>query len=138
MSRKRGSRRLAKKTRKATRKRKTVARKRPARKKPGNKRTLAKRKPRLTTVTGGEWAMPRKLADTDQQIERLRHHVSEQCVSIASSIDTIPPEMVPAEMRERWLREFAPGGGGIGSSNRALRRWADARGELIVAGVYAI
>lgn len=105
MSRKRGSRRPAKKTRKATRKRKTVARKRPARK-PANKRTLAKRKPRLTTATGGEWAMPPKLADTDQQIERLRHHVSEQCVSIASSIDTIPPEMVPAEMRERWLREL--------------------------------
>ena len=106
MSRKRGSRRPAKETRKATRKRKTVARKRPARKKPANKRTLAKRKPRLTTATGGEWAMPPKLADTDQQIERLRHHVSEQCVSIASSIDTIPPEMVPAEMRERWLREL--------------------------------
>jgi hypothetical protein len=32
--------------------------------------------------------------------------VSEQCVSIASSIDTIPPEMIPAEMSERWLREL--------------------------------
>jgi hypothetical protein len=31
---------------------------------------------------------------------------SERCVSIASSIDTIPPEMVPHEMRERWLREL--------------------------------
>ena len=51
-------------------------------------------------------AVPRKLADTDGQIQALRHHVSEQCVSIASSIDTIPPEMVPHEMRERWLREL--------------------------------
>ena len=50
--------------------------------------------------------MPRKFADTDQQIETLRHHVSEECVSIASSIDTIPPEMIPAELRDRWLREL--------------------------------
>jgi hypothetical protein len=48
--------------------------------------------------------MPRKLADTDVQIQALRQHVSEQCVSIASSVDTIPPSMVPPEMRERWLR----------------------------------
>jgi hypothetical protein len=48
--------------------------------------------------------MPRKLADTDQQIETFRHHVSEKCVSIASSIDTIPPGTIPAEMRGRWLR----------------------------------
>jgi len=51
-------------------------------------------------------ALPRKLADTDGQIQALRQHVSEQCVSIASSIDTIPPEMVPPEMRERWLHEL--------------------------------
>lgn len=50
--------------------------------------------------------VPRKLADTDEQIQALRHHISERCVSIASSIDTIPPEMVPHEMRERWLREL--------------------------------
>jgi hypothetical protein len=50
--------------------------------------------------------VPRKLADTDAQIRGLRHHVSEQCVSIASSIDTIPPELVPPAMRERWLREL--------------------------------
>jgi hypothetical protein len=50
--------------------------------------------------------MPRKLADTDVQIQALRQHVSEQCVSIASSIDTIPPALVPPEMRERWLREL--------------------------------
>jgi hypothetical protein len=50
--------------------------------------------------------LPRKLADTDGQIQALRHHVSEQCVSIASSIDTIPPEMIPPEMRDRWLREL--------------------------------
>jgi hypothetical protein len=111
MARKRASRRPARKTRKATGKRKTVATKKPAkrnpaRKKPANKRKLAKKKPRLTRATGDERAMPRKLADTDQQIETLRHHLSEQCVSIASSIDTIPPEMIPAEMRDRWLREL--------------------------------
>ena len=50
--------------------------------------------------------VPRKLADTDGQIQALRHNISERCVSIASSIDTIPPEMVPHEMRERWLREL--------------------------------
>ncbi len=79
---------------------KKLARKRPARKKP------AKRRPRPRRATGGEWAVPRKFADTDQQIETLRHHVSEQCVSIASSIDTIPPEMIPVEMRDRWLHEL--------------------------------
>ena len=79
---------------------KKLARKRPAKKKP------AKRRPRPTRATGGEWAVPRKFADTDQQIETLRHHVSEQCVSIASSIDTIPPEMIPVEMRDRWLHEL--------------------------------
>src|SRR6266851_2009144 len=76
-----------------------------AKKKPA-KRRLARRKPRPTRVTGGEWAVPRKFADTDHQIETLRHHVSAQCVSIASSIDTIPPEMIPVEMRDRWLREL--------------------------------
>jgi hypothetical protein len=49
---------------------------------------------------------PRKLADTEAQIEALRRHVSEQCVSIASSIDTTPSEMVPPEMRERWLHDL--------------------------------
>ena len=34
------------------------------------------------------------------------HNISTQCVSIASSIDTTPPEMIPHEMRERWLREL--------------------------------
>ncbi len=94
--------------RKFTRKklaRKRLARKRPAKKKPA-KRRLARRKPRPTRATGGEWAVPRKFADTDHQIETLRHHVSAQCVSIASSIDTIPPEMIPIEMRDRWLHEL--------------------------------
>ena len=85
--------------------RKKLARKRPAKKKPA-KRRLARRKPRPTRATGGEWAVPRKFADTDHQIETLRHHVSAQCVSIASSIDTIPPEMIAVEMRDRWLREL--------------------------------
>jgi hypothetical protein len=110
MARKRASRRPGKKTRKASGQRKTVAKKkpakrRPARKKPANKkRKLAQREPRLTRAPGGERAMPRKLADTDQQIETFRHHVSEECVSIASSIDTIPPGTIPAETRDRWLR----------------------------------
>jgi hypothetical protein len=48
----------------------------------------------------------RKLAETDAQILALHHHVLTQCVAITSSIDTIPPEMVLPEMRERWLREL--------------------------------
>jgi hypothetical protein len=59
-------------------------------------------------------AVPRKLADTDGQIQALRHHVSEQCVSIASSIDTIPPEMIPQEMRERWFGELRQAIGALG------------------------
>jgi hypothetical protein len=51
-------------------------------------------------------AMPPKLADTNGQIERLWQSVSEQCVSIASSIDTTPPEMIPHVIRARWLREL--------------------------------
>ena len=62
------------------------------------KKKPAKKKPRLT--------VPRKLADTNGQIQALRYQVSEQCVSIASSINTTPPEMIPHEMRERWLHEL--------------------------------
>jgi hypothetical protein len=46
----------------------------------------------------------RKLAEADAQIQTLRRHVAEECVAITSSIDTIPPAMVPREMRDRWLR----------------------------------
>ena len=46
----------------------------------------------------------RKLAEADAQIQTLRRHVAEEWVAIASSIDTIPPAMVPREMRDRWLR----------------------------------
>jgi len=115
MARKTSSRRPAKKTavkRKAVAKRKRKpakrkpAKRKPARRKLANKRKPAKRKPRLTTATRGGRAMPRKFADTDEQIGTLRHHVSAQCVSIASSIDTIPPEMLPVEMRDRWLHEL--------------------------------
>jgi hypothetical protein len=76
------------------------------RKKQPVKKRPAKKKPRLTRVTGGDPAVPRKLADTDSQIQRLWHNISAQCVSITSSIDTTPPEMIPHEMRERWLREL--------------------------------
>jgi hypothetical protein len=48
----------------------------------------------------------RKLAETDAQIHVLHHHVLAQCVAITSSIDTIPPEMVLDEMRERWFVEL--------------------------------
>jgi hypothetical protein len=110
MARKTSSRRPAKKAavkRKAVAKRKgKPAKRKPARRKLANKRKPAKGKPRLTTATRGGRAMPRKFADTDQQIGTLRHHVSAQCVSIASSIDTIPPEMLPLEMRDRWLHEL--------------------------------
>jgi hypothetical protein len=99
MARKTSSRRPAKK---AAVKRKAVAK----RKRTPAKRKPARRKPGLTTATRGGRAMPRKFADTDQQIAALRHHVSAQCVSIASSIDTIPPEMLPLEMRDRWLHEL--------------------------------
>ncbi len=47
-----------------------------------------------------------KLVDTEAQIQALRRQVAEQCVSIASSIDTTPAKMVPPEMRERWLQEL--------------------------------
>ncbi len=75
-------------------------------KKQAVKKRSAKKKPRLTRVTGGDRAVPRKLADTDGQIQRLWHNISEQCISITSSIDTTPSEMIPHEMRERWLREL--------------------------------
>ncbi|PYM47111.1 MAG: hypothetical protein DME16_13335 [Candidatus Rokuibacteriota bacterium] len=74
-------------------------------KKPTVKKRSAKKKPRLTRVSGVR-AVPRKLADTDGQIQRLWHNISEQCISITSSIDTTPSEMIPHEMRERWLREL--------------------------------
>jgi hypothetical protein len=47
-----------------------------------------------------------KFAETDAQIESLRRHICEECVSIASSIDTISAPMIPREIRERWLREL--------------------------------
>jgi hypothetical protein len=75
-------------------------------KKPTVKKRPAKKKPRLTRVTGGDRAVPRKLAETDGQIQRLWHNISEQCISITSSVDTTPSEMIPHEMRERWLREL--------------------------------
>jgi hypothetical protein len=47
-----------------------------------------------------------KVAETNAQIQRLRHHMFDECVAIASSIDTIPRAMVPRKMRDRWLREL--------------------------------
>jgi hypothetical protein len=58
-------------------------------------------------------AMPPKLADTDGQIQALWQSVSEQCVSITSSIDTTPPEMIPHVIRARWLRELRKAGAAL-------------------------
>jgi hypothetical protein len=55
----------------------------------------------------------RKLAEADAQIQTLRRHVSEECVAIASSIDTIPPGMVSREMRDRWLRALRQAMGAV-------------------------
>ena len=86
-----------KKSRRPTKKQ--TVKKKPPKRKPA-------KKPRWTRVTGGDRAVPPKLADTDGQIQRLWHNISTQCVSIASSFDTTPSEMIPHEMRERWLREL--------------------------------
>jgi hypothetical protein len=48
----------------------------------------------------------RKLAEMDIQIQALQRHVLAQCVAVTSSIDTIPPEMILPDMRERWLHEL--------------------------------
>jgi hypothetical protein len=45
-----------------------------------------------------------KMVDTDTQVQALRRNTSKACVSIASSLDTLPPASVPSEMRVRWLR----------------------------------
>ena len=59
----------------------------------------------------------RKLAETDAQIQTLKRHVSEECVAIASSLDTIPPGLVSREMRDRWLRTLR-------QATRAPWRWS--------------
>ena len=46
----------------------------------------------------------RKLADTDTQVQALRRNTGKACVSIASSLDMLPPASVPSGMRGRWLR----------------------------------
>ena len=46
----------------------------------------------------------RRLADTDAQVQTLRRNTGKACVSIASSLDTLPPASVPYDMRVRWLR----------------------------------
>ena len=97
---------------------KQTVKKKPPKRKPA-------KKPRWTRVTGGDRAVPPKLADTDGQIQRLWHNISTQCVSIASSIDTTPPEMIPHEMRERWLRELRKTAVGC-SSEYGVRRAASA------------
>jgi hypothetical protein len=47
-----------------------------------------------------------KVAETNAQIQTLRHHIFDECVAIASSIDTIPRALVPRAMRARWLQEL--------------------------------
>jgi len=70
--------------------------------------------------------VPRKLADTDVQIQSLWHNISEQCVSIASSIDTTPTGIIPHEMRNRWLRELRKTGVALGL---LVERLAGSTGE---------
>ena len=64
----------------------------------------------------------RKLGETDVQILALHHHVLTQCVAITSSVDTISPEMVLPEMRERWLRELRQA---VVALNLVVERLAD-------------
>jgi hypothetical protein len=82
-------------------------------------------------------AVPRTLADTDGPIQALRHDVSEQCVSIASSIDTIPSEMVPPEMRERWLRELRQAVVALVLVVERLAGGPPGRGPAMIAAIYA-
>jgi hypothetical protein len=51
-------------------------------------------------------AVRSKVAETDAQIQTLRHRIFDECVAMASSIDTIPHALVPRGMRDRWLREL--------------------------------
>lgn len=46
----------------------------------------------------------RRLADTDTQVHALLRNTGKACVSIASSLDALPPTSVPPDMRVRWLR----------------------------------
>ena len=46
----------------------------------------------------------RRLADTDTQVQALRRNTGKACVSIASSLDTLPPTSVPYGLRVRWVR----------------------------------
>jgi hypothetical protein len=54
-----------------------------------------------------------KVAETNAQIQTLRHHRFDECVAIASSIDTIPRALVPRRMRDRWLRELRQARGAV-------------------------
>ena len=53
------------------------------------------------------------VADTEAQIKALRRDVAERCVSIASSIDTLPVGTVSPETRERWLHELHQAAGAL-------------------------
>ena len=71
----------------------------------------------------------RKLAETGAQIQALHHHVLAQCVAITSSIDTIPPEMVLNEMRERWLVELRQTLVALGLVIERLAEWATVQAQ---------
>jgi hypothetical protein len=64
-----------------------------------------------------------KLAEADEQIQTLRHHIFDECVAIASSIDTIPAAIVPRAMR--WLQEL----------RQATRAVALVKGRLVANAV---
>src|SRR5260370_36476756 len=91
----------------------------------------------MTRVTGGDRAVPRKLADTDGQIQRLWHNISKQCISITSSIDTTPSEMIPHEMRERWLRELRKTGVALALLVERLAAGPTADAWTMLAAIYA-
>ena len=65
----------------------------------------------------------RKLADTDTQVQALRRNTGKACVSITSSLDTLPP-------CERAFRDARPLASGVasGRAGRGLGRGAARRG----------
>jgi hypothetical protein len=77
----------------------------------------------------------RKLAETDVQIQALQRHVLAQCVAVTSSIDTIPPEMILPDVRERWLHELRQTVVAAGPIGRAARRSAPGRGSAMIAAI---
>jgi len=47
-----------------------------------------------------------KLAQTDLELQLLTRAVCAGCVALASSLDSLPSDMVAREMRGRWRRQL--------------------------------